>query len=96
MVEHGLLQFKVTSVCYISFDTCVCVCVYLGVVWVPQHNPSPAALTANHSGSHAAGAYTNRLCSAQASVVWLKPAYTGFYLSWRSDIIMLIEFKSFM
>lgn len=64
---------------------CVCLCVYLGVVWVPQRNPSPAALT------HAAGAYTNRLCAAQASVVWLKPACTGFYLSWRTDILLLCQ-----
>lgn len=59
-----------------------CVCVCLGVVWVAQHNPSPAAFTANHSGICAAGVYTNRLCAAQASADWLKLAYTGFYLSW--------------
>lgn len=70
IAEHELAQFKVTAVWHI----CLCVCVVLGVVLIPQHSPSPAALTANHRGTDAAGAYTNRLCAAQASVVWLKLA----------------------
>lgn len=90
VVEHGLLQFKVTSVCYISFDICVCMCVFRGCVGSSTRSQS----SCSHSQSlweprswslYKPAVFCSSQCSlAQTGLHWFLPQLEEwhYYADW--------------